>query len=178
MFQVDATDSIDAAPAAARARAWSAKLRTPFAVLALVADDRALTELHYRPLGEDEQAPTNAIAERAVQELERYLADPQHRFGVPLAPRGNAFQRRVWDAIASVAAGETRTYGELARALDATARAIGQACGDNPIALIVPCHRIVGSGGALGGFMHRRAGDALAIKRWLLIHEAGRFELR
>lgn len=175
---MDATETTELAPAAARGRTWSAKLRTPFAVLALVTDDHALSELHYRPPGDDEQAPTNAIAQRAVRELERYLADPQYRFTVPLAPRGSAFQRRVWDAIASVPVGQTRTYGELAHSLGETARAIGQACGDNPIALIVPCHRIVASGGALGGFMHRRAGDALAIKRWLLIHEAGRFELR
>ncbi len=175
---MDAAETNARASLVARRHTWSAKLRAPFAVLALVADGRALTELHYRPVDEAEQAPTDAIAELAVRELERYLADARYRFSVPLAPRGSAFQRQVWDAIASVPVGETRTYGDLARSLGATARAIGQACGDNPIALIVPCHRIVGSGGALGGFMHRRADDALAIKRWLLIHEAGRFELR
>jgi methylated-DNA-[protein]-cysteine S-methyltransferase len=133
--------------------AWSAKMRTPFATLGVVSDGRALTVLHYLPLGEREQAPSDAIAERAVRELEHYLDDPQFRFGVPLAPRGTPFRRRVWDAISAIPVGESRTYGELSHALHSAPRAIGQACGANPIALIVPCHRVVASGGALGGFM-------------------------
>ena len=69
------------------------------------------------------------------------------------AKSGTPFQRRVWDAIQDIPAGESRTYGELARKMVTAARAIGQACGANPIALIIPCHRVVGSLGSLGGFM-------------------------
>ena len=154
-----------------RARAWSAKWRAPFAVLALRTDNDALTELHYRPLDEDEEPPADAIAELAISELERYLADPQFRFTVPLAPRGTPFQQRVWNALLRIPPGRPCTYGDLARDVRSVARAVGQACGSNPIALIVPCHRVVGRDGALGGFMQTTGSDALAIKRWLLAHE-------
>jgi methylated-DNA-[protein]-cysteine S-methyltransferase len=156
---------------------WSARMRAPFGVLGVRTGAGALVEVAYLPADEPEQAPADAVAARTVAEIERYLDDPGFRFQVPLAPRGTPFQHRVWDAILAIPVRESRTYGELARALHSAARAIGQACGANPIALIVPCHRVVGSGGALGGFMNMSvaAGDPLAIKRWLLVHEGYRF---
>jgi methylated-DNA-[protein]-cysteine S-methyltransferase len=156
---------------------WSACLRAPFGMLGLRTDGGALTEVAYLSHAEPEQSPTDAVAQRAAVEIARYLDDPQWRFTVPLAPRGTAFQRRVWDAILAIPVSESRTYGELARTLHSAARAIGQACGANPIALVIPCHRVVGSGGAIGGFMNMSvaAGDPLAIKRWLLVHEGYRF---
>ncbi|MGH8800240.1 MAG: methylated-DNA--[protein]-cysteine S-methyltransferase, partial [Casimicrobiaceae bacterium] len=81
----------------------------------------------------------------------------------------------VWDALATIPVGESRTYGELARSLHTAPRAVGGACGANPIALVIPCHRVVGSQGSLGGFMGVTAGDPIAIKRWLLTHEGYRF---
>jgi methylated-DNA-[protein]-cysteine S-methyltransferase len=177
-------------------------MRTPFATLGVATDGRAVTGVAYLPRSERESAPADAVAERAVRELARYLDDPAWRFTVPLAPRGTPFQRRVWDAILAIPAGESRTYGELARKLVTAARAVGQACGANPIALIIPCHRVVGSLGALGGFMGTSgtfapssAGDLFAksapdpappptpvdprfpaaIKRWLLDHEGYRY---
>ena len=156
---------------------WSATVRTPFAVLGVRTDGRAVTELAYLPTAVPPCAPRERVAERAVRELERYLADPDFRFGVPLAPRGTPFQRRVWDAIAAIPRGESRTYLEVARSVRSAARAVGQACGANRIALMIPCHRVVGSRGALGGFMHAAAGEAIDIKRWLLAHEGYRFGL-
>ena len=86
---------------------------------------------------------------------------------VPLAPRGTAFQRRVWDALLAIPYGETRTYGELAVALGSSARAVGSAVGKNPISVIVPCHRVLGAGGSLtgyaGGLERKRA--LLALER-------------
>ncbi|HVE49741.1 MAG TPA: methylated-DNA--[protein]-cysteine S-methyltransferase, partial [Casimicrobiaceae bacterium] len=111
----------------------------------------------------------------AVREIQRYLADAQFRFGVPLAADGTPFQHRVWEAIGAIPVGESRTYAEIARAVRSSARAVGGACGRNPIALVVPCHRVVGSRGALGGFMNARDGEAIDIKRWLLVHEGYRF---
>ena len=148
---------------------------TPFASLGLRTDGGALVELHYLPRDTPAQAPTDRIAERAAGEIARYLADPQFRFTVPLAPRGTDFRRRAWAAIAAIPAGESRTYGELARKLLSAPRAVGQACGANRLALVVPCHRVVGSRGALGGFMHAAAGSPLDVKRWLLRHEGYRF---
>jgi methylated-DNA-[protein]-cysteine S-methyltransferase len=150
-------------------------MATPFAVLGIRTAGGAVTGIEYLPRGTRPLAPSDAIAERAVREIERYLADAACRFTVPLAPAGTPFQRRAWEAIATIPCGESRTYGELARQLHTAPRAIGGACGANPIALVIPCHRVVGSQGSLGGFMHAAEGDPLAIKRWLLVHEGYRF---
>jgi len=156
-------------------QAYAAKLRAPFAVLGIRTSGDALIGVDYLPKGEREQAPANALAERACRQLERYFADPGFRFRLPLAPAGTAFRRKVWDALATIPVGESRTYGELARSLHTAPRAVGGACGANPIALVIPCHRVVGSQGSLGGFMGTTAGDPIAIKRWLLTHEGYRF---
>ena len=135
----------------------------------------ALVGIEYLPKGERAQAPTDAVAERACRQIERYLADAQFRFSLPLAPAGTPFRRRVWDTLSQIPIGESRTYGELARRLHTAPRAIGGACGANPIALVIPCHRVVGTQGSLGGFMGVTEGDPIAIKRWLLAHEGYRF---
>ncbi len=162
------------APAAPPAR-WAAKLRTPFAVLGIRTRDGALTGVEYLPLSERAQRPVDAFTARVVAEIEAYLADARHRFSPRLAPDGTPFQRRVWAEIDRIPVGESRTYGEIARVLATGPRAVGNACGANPIALVTPCHRVVGSRGALGGFARTADGAALAIKRWLLVHEGYRF---
>lgn len=154
---------------------YAAKLRAPFAVLGVRTDRHAVTRVTYLPRDERAQAPTDDVAERVAHELEAYLADPEFRFTVPLAPTGTPFQRRVWQAIEAIPRGQSRTYGEIARMVRSAPRAVGQACGANRIALIIPCHRVVGAFGKLGGFMNADDGDPLAIKRWLLRHEGYRF---
>ena len=155
--------------------AYSAKLDAPFAVLGIRTAGGAVTGIDYLPKGERAQAPANVLARRACRQLERYFDDPEFRFTLPLAPAGTAFRRKVWDALATIPVGESRTYGELARSLHTAPRAVGGACGANPIALIIPCHRVVGSQGSLGGFMGTTDGNPIAIKRWLLAHEGYRF---
>ena len=154
---------------------YAAKIRTPFGVLGIRTAHGEVTSVEYLSKGERAAEPTDPVAKRAVKEIERYLADPRLRFTLPIAPRGTPFQRRVWEAIAAIPVGESRTYGEIARMVHSAPRAVGQACGANPIALVVPCHRVVGSMGMLGGFMNTTEGDPLAIKRWLLKHEGYRF---
>ena len=156
---------------------FSAKLKTPFAVLGIRTANGVVTRIQYLPTSERAQAPTDKTAERVVREVERYLADPHFRFSVPLAPTGTPFRRRVWQSISEIPVGESRTYGELARTLHTAPRAIGGACAANEIALVVPCHRVVGSQGSLGGFMNAVDGDPIVIKRWLLKHEGYRFGL-
>lgn len=104
-------------------------------------------------------------------ELAAYFRGEPTAFGVPLAPPGTPFQREVWNALRSIPQGETLTYGALAQRLGnpAAVRAVGAANGRNPIAIIVPCHRVVGAAGALVGFA-----GGLPRKRWLLEHEAAR----
>jgi methylated-DNA-[protein]-cysteine S-methyltransferase len=98
------------------------------------------------------------------------VRDPQFRFDLPLASHGTLFQRRVWGKIAAIRAGRTRSYGELARELRSAPRAVGQACGANPLPLVVPCHRVLAAAG-IGGFAHCEGGFHLSVKRWLLAHE-------
>lgn len=118
-----------------------------------------------------ELAPKTPLAKEAVRQLRAYLKDPAFEFGLPLTPAGTPFQRRVWAGIALIPSGETRTYGELALAIHSGPRAVGNACGANPYPLVVPCHRVVASGGGLGGFSRERGGLWLEIKRWLLARE-------
>ena len=118
-----------------------------------------------------EVAPKTLLAKEAARQLRAYLQDPRFAFGLPLAPAGTPFQRRVWTGIAAIPAGGTRTYGELALAIGSGPRAVGNACGANPFPVVVPCHRVVASGGGLGGFARNRGGFLLDVKRWLLRHE-------
>jgi len=119
----------------------------------------------------DALAPRTPLAKEAVRQLRAYLKDPRFEFGLPLAPAGTHFQRRVWEGIAGIPSGETRTYGALAKSIHSAPRPVGGACGANPYAVVVPCHRVVASGGRLGGFGRGDGGSPLEIKRWLLAHE-------
>ena len=149
---------------------FQAKLRAPFGLLGVRTSGGQLAEIVFLKPGGAALAPRDRIAERVCAQLDRYLADPEFRFDLPLARSGTPFQRRVWAKIAAIAPGRTRSYGEIAREIDSAARAVGQACGANPLPLVVPCHRVLASSG-IGGFAHRDDGFPLAVKRWLLAHE-------
>ena len=138
-----------------------------------------VAEIRYLPPSARAMAPTNPLAERAARQLEHYLADADARFDLPLLIEGTPFQRRLWDALCEIPRGKTLTYGELAQRLGGEARAVGQACGDNRLPIVIPCHRVVAAKG-IGGFAHATEGYLLEVKRWLLMHEcaADAFELR
>jgi methylated-DNA-[protein]-cysteine S-methyltransferase len=119
-----------------------------------------------------ELTPTNPLAAEAARQLRAWLTDADFVFGLPLRPSGTAFQRRVWAEIAAIPNRQTRTYGEVAKALHNAPRAVGQACGANPFPLVVPCHRVIATGGGLGGFARHGGGFLLDVKRWLLAHES------
>ena len=118
-----------------------------------------------------EQAPATPLAAEAVHQLKAYIADPGFVFGLPLRPVGTTFQRRVWEQISAIPSGQTNTYGQLAKNLKNAPRAVGQACGANFYPIVIPCHRVVATGGGLGGFARERGGFLLDVKRWLLKHE-------
>lgn len=146
--------------------------------VAVATRDDRVAEIRYLPPSAEARAPCNALAERAARQLERYREDPDARFELPLLVEGTAFQRRLWDALCAIPRGTTLTYGELARRLGGEARAVGQACGDNRLPIVIPCHRVVAANG-IGGFAHATSGYLLEAKRWLLAHECGpdNFEL-
>lgn len=148
---------------------------TPFAVLGIVSNGSVLTSVRYLPLGTAPAAPMDHVAERACREIDRYLADPEYLFTVPYRLDGTPFQVRVWREIERLrelnCCLKTNTYGGVAAHLHSSARAVGGACGANPVPLIVPCHRVLAAGGQLGGFMGGREDFPMTVKRWLLRHE-------
>jgi len=135
-------------------------------------DDDEITEIAYLE-PQAEVKPATPLAKEAVRQLRAWLRDPRFEFGLPLAPVGTHFQRRVWQQIAAIPAGRTMSYGEVATAIRSGPRAVGNACGANPYPIVVPCHRVVGANQGLGGFARQRGGFLLDIKKWLLQHERG-----
>jgi len=149
---------------------YQARVKAPFGVLGVRTEGELVSEIVFLPKSVGALAPQNPLAEKAAKQIARYLADPAFRFRLPLKVVGTAFQRRVWDAISAIPSGSTLSYGAIAKALRSGPRAVGQACGANWFPLVVPCHRVVASGG-IGGFANRDEGFHLSIKRWLLEHE-------
>ncbi|MDI9818759.1 MULTISPECIES: methylated-DNA--[protein]-cysteine S-methyltransferase [unclassified Legionella] len=111
---------------------------------------------------------TNRLTSFVRQEIGCYFSNPHHRFQLALKPQGTSYQQQVWNALLVIPVGRTVTYGELARLLQSSPRAIGQACKKNPITLFIPCHRVVGKSNQ-GGYMGRA--EALHYKLHLLHHE-------
>ena len=147
---------------------------SPIGPLVLAAHRDALVALHL-PQSSD-AAPTGTprctpILARTATQLAEYFAGTRTAFDLVLAPAGTEFQRTVWTALRSIPYGITRSYGELARAIErpTASRAVGAANGRNPIAVIIPCHRVIGASGALTGF-----GGGLPAKQFLLALERGR----
>ena len=144
-------------------------LDSPVGRLALQAEGETLTGVRWAGAGErarnDKPSP---VLKEARRQLERYFAGRLKAFDLPLAARGTDFQRSVWALMREIPYGETATYGGMAMALGSGPRAIGMACGRNPIPIIVPCHRVLGSGGKEGGFS---GGKGLPTKRQLLAIE-------
>jgi methylated-DNA-[protein]-cysteine S-methyltransferase len=142
---------------------------TPVGRLALEADYDAVTGVRWASAGErSRDKRPSPILKEAARQLDRYFGRKLRRFDLPLAARGTDFQKRVWAMMRDIPYGETATYGGMAIALGSGPRAIGMACGRNPIPIIVPCHRVLGSGGKEGGFS---GGRGLPTKRQLLALE-------
>jgi len=138
-------------------------IKTPMGVLAIEASDEGVTSLTWtKSEGKTEKHP---IIAQAVNELSGYFAGKLKEFDVPLDIEGTAFQCKVWAAMGDVPYGKTVTYGALAKKLKTSARAVGGACGANPVPVIVPCHRIVGSDNKLTGYS---GGSGVKTKQALL----------
>lgn len=152
---------------------------SPMGEIVLVANDDGLTALAF-------QAGKAAIEKQAqwqeepskflevVKQLEEYFTGTRVEFDIPLAPTGTPFQKSVWQALCNIKQGETFTYSDIATAINnpKAVRAVGTANGANPIALIVPCHRVIGSNGKLTGYA-----GGLGLKSKLLMHEGAHFKV-
>ncbi len=147
---------------------------SPIGRLTLTSDGTALTGLYMASPSKPPRTPdwvmdpTAAPLPEAARQLREYFAGERRQFDLPLRLHGTDFQKRVWRALTEIPFGETWSYGQLAKQLDnpSACRAVGLANGKNPIAIIVPCHRVIGADGSLTGF-----GGGLPRKQWLLSHE-------
>lgn len=148
---------------------------TPIGDLLVASNEEgALAEIRFAHNGRPADAPkswnrNDRVLTSVVAQLRAYFAGELRDFDVSLAFSGTEFQERVWGRLRGIPYGQTTTYGAIARAIghpDAV-RAVGAANGANPIPIVVPCHRVIGSNGALTGF-----GGGINVKRWLLDHEA------
>jgi len=144
-------------------------IESPLGTLRMVARGDELTGLHLP----DQDVPDGAeratpVLVRTAQQLAEYFAGTRTVFDVPLAPQGSGFQERVWRQLLAIPFGTTRSYGEIARAIGrpSASRAVGTANGANPIAIIVPCHRVIGADGKLTGYA-----SGIDKKQWLLAWE-------
>jgi methylated-DNA-[protein]-cysteine S-methyltransferase len=144
-------------------------VETPIGRLLLVRNEAALTNVDFVD-GRSEARSADALLLDAAAQLQAYFAGELERFELPLSPRGTEFQRRVWSAVAAIPYGTTTTYSAIAARLGmpAACRAVGAANGRNPLAIVVPCHRVIGASGALTGY-----GGGLHRKRALLELEGG-----
>lgn len=148
-------------------------VQSPVGRILLAGNARALTHLSFQdgqhPIEPD---PRWVYAEqplqRPIRQLEEYFAGKRKTFTITLAPQGTPFQERVWEALRAIPYGQTQSYGQIAKAVGnpKASRAVGAANGQNPISIIVPCHRVIGSNGKLVGY-----GGGLSIKETLLDHE-------
>ena len=155
------------------------RLASPVGELLLVAGDAGLSGVYFEQHRHGPRAgsvmlpagpgPAARILADAASQLAEYFAGGRTRFDLPLAPRGTPFQLRVWCALGDIRFGEAISYAELARRLGSprAVRAVGGANARNPLSIVVPCHRVVGTDGSLTGF-----GGGMERKQWLLRHES------
>jgi len=143
---------------------------TPVGKLALCMQDGVLLKIDF--LAQQQRADRNNQQQfqNLTNQLQQYFKNPKMQFNVKSNECGTAFQQRVWQALRDIPTGETRTYGQIAKQLGSSPRAVGNACRANPFPILTPCHRVTAANGT-GGFAGARQGKLLDIKKWLLEHE-------
>jgi len=140
---------------------------TPLGVMEVVALDDALLSIYF--VDQVQTVHRNIVTESAKQQLLEYFEGRRTRFDLPMAAKGTDFQKRVWDALTTIRFGETCCYADIANKINnpKAARAVGAANGKNPMTIVVPCHRVIGSNGSLTGYAF-----GVERKAWLLAHES------
>jgi methylated-DNA-[protein]-cysteine S-methyltransferase len=150
------------------------RMHSPIGRIEIVGDGAAVTALTIERDGllphDDLPEAPDAVLDRAIEQLEQYFDGRRHDFDVPVNLAGTAFQLSVWEQLVQLEWGEVVSYGDLGRGTGrATAgRAVGGAVGANPVPIIVPCHRVLGSNGTITGYS---GGEGIPTKSWLLAHE-------
>lgn len=147
---------------------------SPFGALKLAASDEALLAIDFIEEGKYASGSDHPVLKEVILQLDEYFNGKRESFQLKLEPHGTDFQKRVWNELLKIPFGRTITYLELARRLgdEKVIRAAGTANGKNPIPIIIPCHRVIGSNGKLVGYA-----GGLHIKEWLLRHEGSLMDL-
>ena len=150
-------------------------IEAPFGRLGILTEivdgSLMLSKVDYLSANTPLSPPQNQLAKEVAKQCKAYFKDPHYQFDLPMKPLGTAHQQKVWKRIREIPLGQSRTYGEVAKAIKSGPRAVGTACGANPYPLITPCHRVLSAQG-IGGFMKENVpGLYREIKTWLLRHE-------
>lgn len=148
-------------------------IASPAGNLAITHDGDTLLRLEYTRKKVTANNDLSKPASHIEKQLLQYFDDPKHQFTIPMQLDGTPFQRKVWQALQCIPTGTVATYGELAKKLQTSPRAIGNACRQNPIAIIVPCHRIVGQK-SLVGYAGQTQGAGIRTKEMLINHEGSK----
>ena len=145
-------------------------LQTPYCGLKISQIDNCLHEIDFLSGFAAASVTNDGLLKETLRQIDEYFENSKFAFDLPLAPQGTEFQRKVWSVLQGIPAGQVKTYGEIARELASSPRAVGNACRKNPLPLIVPCHRVVSAQG-IGGFVGQTEGEKISIKQQLLAHE-------
>ncbi|MBY6186470.1 methylated-DNA--[protein]-cysteine S-methyltransferase [Marinobacter hydrocarbonoclasticus] len=147
---------------------YLSRMATPVGQLEIVADERAIIAVQFIDEDAPATAPESPLTQEAKAQLEAYFCGQRQQFDLPLAPKGTPFRQAAWQALCAIPYGETRSYGEQAVVMGnpKAVRAVGAANGANPIAIVIPCHRVIGKNGTLTGYA-----GGLDRKAWLLALE-------
>lgn len=151
---------------------YQASIKTPFAHLGISMVDNKLAAIDFIESNK-EIKPRDGATDNVCEQISLYLENPviNHSLDIGCSFSGTPFQNKVWRELKSIPCGKVVTYGELAKRLGTSARAVGNACRKNPIPVVIPCHRVVSATG-IGGYAGDTSGGLLKIKSWLLQHEA------
>jgi methylated-DNA-[protein]-cysteine S-methyltransferase len=153
---------------------YAAALPTPVGLLGVVLDGERVVAVERVEESLFVENALTLLAAEVTKQLEAYFSDARFRFDLPLKMVGSEFQQKVWRQLQQIAPGQVKTYGEIAKVLNSSPRAVGGACRANPLPIVIPCHRVVASNG-IGGYGGATDGYKLQQKRWLLAHEGVRF---
>ena len=149
---------------------YAAVIDTPPGRLAISTDQGYLVGIDYVDQRTSLFAPVTELAQSVTHQLQQYFSDPGYPFDLPLRTAGTRHQEKVWHQLRLIKPGDTLTYGQLASRVESGARAVGNSCRQNPIPIVIPCHRVVAANG-IGGYGGRVNGKVLDRKHWLLKHE-------
>lgn len=156
-------------------KCYDAVIKTPIPIrkshLAIRVGEKSLKELKFVSCATKLKPARHPYAREVVSQLREYFSDPGFNFSLKLEPQGTQYQKAVWRKLVSCPSGQVWSYGKLAQKIHSGPRAVGGACRNNPIPVVVPCHRVVSKSG-IGGYAGKTTGDFLKIKQWLLGHES------